>query len=115
MLNCFIILSSPRKSDSSNLSELKEEVTSDNFPVARLLKLFRQLFWIVFYMGCILLMISLVLQMVSALLLPSSFSDCGSAYPYRHAAHNYPSSFWSKVIEIIQPYCHIEYYGCPPV
>lgn len=98
------IRDSPRKSDAS-LVDLKAETVTSDFQ-AKL----RNLFWIVLYIGSI----CLLLSWMSTFLLPiSSFSDC--SYIYRPTAVFYPSSFWSKIIEIVKPYCTIEYHGCPPV
>ena len=77
--------------------------------VSGLLAHSKWLFWTLFYICCILIIVTFIAGW-SWMLLTIISADCSN-----NGRTYYPSSSWTEVIEFIQPYCHMEYHGYPPV
>ncbi len=77
----------------------------------------KQLFWLSLFLICLLL--GLVVGILLLVVLSSTMGSVdydGAAYYLPTAPPDYyPSSVWSKVIEMVKPFCRIEYHGYPPV
>ena len=78
----------------------------------------KHLVWITLYISCIFAMIMMGSLVTLFWLSANSGPECGGggggAHFFRPTEY-YPSSPWSKVIDMLKPFCRIEYHGPPPV